>query len=254
MGKVIFITGASSGIGNACAYRFAAQDNVLVLCGRRADRLQELVRDLEGNFQIRAIALSFDVRNREEVAAQISQLPEELQAPDVLINNAGLALGLDSFATGNQDAWDTMIETNVKGLLNITRALVPQMVARKSGHIINIGSIAGREAYPNGNIYCATKAAVDSLTKSMRIDLLPYGIKVTQIAPGAVETEFSTVRFLGDQEKAKAVYNGFEPLHAKDVADVVHYAASLPAHVNINDLLLMPTAQASAAIIHRENQ
>jgi NADP-dependent 3-hydroxy acid dehydrogenase YdfG len=254
MGKIIFITGASSGIGKACAYKFAEHDNTLILCGRRADRLEEMVRDLEDNFQTRAIALSFDVRNREEVATKISQLPGELQAPDVLINNAGLALGLDSVVTGNLEAWDTMVDTNIKGLLYITRALVPQMVARKSGHIINIGSIAGKEAYPNGNIYCATKAAVDSLTKSMRIDLLPYGIKVTQVAPGAVETEFSTVRFLGDQERAKAVYNGFEPLHAEDVAEVVHYAASLPAHVNINDLLLMPTAQASAAIIHRDNQ
>lgn len=254
MGKIVFITGASSGIGKACAYRFAEQDNILILCGRRADRLEEMVCDLEGNFQTRAIALAFDVRNREEVSAIISQLPEELQAPDVLINNAGLALGLDSVATGNQDAWDTMIDTNIKGLLYVTRRLVPQMVARKSGHIINIGSIAGKEAYPNGNIYCATKAAVDSLTKSMRIDLLPYGIKVTQVAPGAVETEFSTVRFLGDQERAKAVYSGFEPLRAEDVAEIVHYTASLPAHVNINDLLLMPTAQASAAIIHRDNQ
>ncbi len=254
MGKIIFITGASSGIGKACAYRFAETDNTLVLCGRRADRLEEMVRDLEDNFHTRAIALSFDVRNREEVAAKISQLPKELQAPDVLINSAGLALGLDSIATGNLKAWDTMIDTNIRGLLYITRALVPQMVARKYGHIINIGSIAGKEAYPNGNIYCATKAAVDSLTKSMRIDLLPFGIKVTQIAPGAVETEFSTVRFFGDQEKAKSVYNGFEPLHPEDVAEVIHYTASLPAHVNINDLLLMPAAQASATIIHRDIQ
>ena len=252
MGKIIFITGATSGIGQACAYRFAGKGNTLILTGRRAERLEELVHDLEKNYNTRAIALCFDVRNKDEVVEQISLLPIDDLTPDVLINNAGLALGLGPVGEGNSDQWETMIDTNVKGVLNITRVLAPLMMKRKSGHIINIGSIAGKEAYANGNVYCATKAAVDSLTKSMRIDLLPFGIKVTQIAPGAVETEFSNVRFGGDDERAKSVYNGFTPLQAKDVAEVIHYVASLPAHVNINDLLLMPTAQASATIIHRD--
>ena len=252
MGKIIFITGATSGIGKACAYRFAEQGNTLILTGRRAERLDDLVRDLEENHKTQAIALCFDVRNIEEVVEQINLLPIGLRTPDVLINNAGLALGLGPVGEGNPDEWETMIDTNLKGLLNVTLTLAPLMMERKSGHIINIGSIAGREAYANGNVYCATKAAVDSLTKSMRIDLLPYGIKVTQIAPGAVETEFSSVRFGGDEVRAKSVYKGFVPLQAEDVADVIHYAASLPAHVNINDLLLMPAAQASATIIQRD--
>lgn len=252
MGKIIFITGATSGIGKACAYRFAEEGNTLILTGRRAERLDDLVRDLEENYNTRAIALCFDVRNKDEVVEQISLLPIEVLTPDVLINNAGLALGLGSIGEGNSDEWETMIDTNLKGLLNVTRVLSPLMMKRKSGHIINIGSIAGKEAYANGNVYCATKAAVDSLTKSMRIDLVPFGIKVTQIAPGAVETEFSNVRFKGDDQRAKSVYKGFIPLQAEDVAGVIHYVASLPAHVNINDLLLMPTAQASATIIHRD--
>lgn len=252
MGKIIFITGATSGIGKACAYRFAEEGNTLILTGRRAERLDDLVRDLEENYDTRAIALCFDVRNKDEVVEQISQLPIEVLTPDVLINNAGLALGLGSIGEGNSDEWETMIDTNLKGLLNVTRVLSPLMMKRKSGHIINIGSIAGKEAYANGNVYCATKAAVDSLTKSMRIDLVLFGIKVTQIAPGAVETEFSNVRFKGDDQRAKSVYKGFMPLQAEDVAGVIHYVASLPAHVNINDLLLMPTAQASATIIHRD--
>ncbi len=252
MGKIIFITGATSGIGKACAYRFAEKGNTLILTGRRAERLEELVLDLEKNYNTKAFALCFDVRNRDEVAAQINLLPLDIRTPDVLINNAGLALGLGSVGEGDPDQWETMIDTNLKGILNITRTLAPLMMERKSGHIINLGSIAGKEAYANGNVYCATKAAVDSLTKSMRIDLLPFGIKVTQIAPGAVETEFSSVRFGGDEVRAKSVYKGFVPLQAEDVAGVIHYVASLPTHVNINDLLLMPTAQASATIIHRD--
>ena len=253
MGKIIFITGATSGIGRACAYRFAGDGNTLILTGRRAEKLDELARDLEKIHDTLAIALCFDVRYREEVVEQINSLPIEARTPDVLINNAGLALGLGPVSEGNLDEWEIMIDTNITGLLNVTRVLAPLMVKRKSGHIINIGSIAGKESYANGNVYCATKAAVDSLTKSMRIDLLPFGIKVTQIAPGAVETEFSTVRFGGNEERAKSVYAGFKPLQAEDVAGVIHYAASLPAHVNINDLLLMPTAQASATLIHRDN-
>ena len=253
MGKIIFITGATSGIGKACAYRFAEQGNTLILTGRRAERLEELVRDLKEKHNTKAIALCFDVRNRDEVVEEINQLPVELRTPDVLINNAGLALGMGPVGEGNPDEWETMIDTNLKGLLNVTRALAPLMMERKSGHIINIGSIAGKEAYANGNVYCATKAAVDSLTKSMRIDFLPFGIKVTQISPGAVETEFSSVRFGGDEKRAKSVYTGFVPLQAEDVAGVIYYAASLPKHVNINDMLIMPTAQASATVFHRNS-
>lgn len=253
MGKTIFITGASSGIGKACAYKFAEKGNTLIITGRRAEKLNDLARELQEKTGARIIVLAFDVRNRQEVANAVNQLSAEHKAPDILINNAGLALGLGPIETGNQDEWETMIDTNIKGLLNITKVLIPYMIERKSGHILNIGSIAGREVYMNGNVYCATKAAVDSISKAMRIDLLPHGIKVTQIAPGAVETEFSQVRFGGDETRAKAVYNGFEPLHPEDVAEVIHYATSLPAHVNINDLLLMPTAQASATIIQRNS-
>jgi NADP-dependent 3-hydroxy acid dehydrogenase YdfG len=251
MGKTIFITGATSGIGRACAMRFAHDNNTLIITGRREERLKELSDQLKETFNGKIVPLVFDIRNQDEVVAAVDSLPPDIKAPDVLINNAGLALGLETIDKGNTQQWDTMIDTNVKGLLYITKALVPGMIERKTGHIINIGSIAGRETYLNGNVYCASKAAVDSLSKAMRIDLLPHGIKVTQIAPGAVETEFSNVRFSGDNERAKAVYKGFEPLHPEDVADVVHYAATLPPHVNINDLLLMPAAQASAGLIQR---
>lgn len=252
MGKTVFITGASSGIGKACALRFAENGNTLIITGRKIEKLDKLALELKAKSVSRVIVLAFDVRKREEVVHAVNQLGEMHKAPDILINNAGLALGLDPVHTGNQDDWDTMIDTNIKGLLNVTKALIPFMTEKKSGHIINLGSIAGREVYQNGNVYCATKAAVDSITKAMRIDLLPHGIKVTQIAPGAVETGFSKVRFGGDDERAKAVYRGFEPLRPEDVAEVIHYATSLPAHVNINDLLLMPFAQASAAIIQRK--
>lgn len=253
MKKVVFITGASSGIGRACAYRFAADNFNLVLTGRRADRLQALADELKGKYKIAAFPLPMDVRNQAEVETAIAGLPPAFSEPDILINNAGLALGLSPLHEGNPEHWDTMIDTNIKGVLYVTKALLPGMVRRGSGHVINIGSIAGREAYANGNVYCATKAAVDSLTKSLRMEMLPYGIKVTQIAPGAVETEFSEVRFLGDTDRAKSVYKGFEPLHDVDVANVVHYTATLPAHVNINDLLLMPTAQAAGGMIHRKS-
>lgn len=251
MGKTIFITGATSGIGRACAMRFAHDNNTLIITGRREERLKVLSDQLKETFNGRIVPLVFDIRNQDEVIAAVDSLPPDIKAPDVLINNAGLALGLETIDKGNTQQWDTMIDTNVKGLLYITKALVAGMIERKTGHIVNIGSIAGRETYLNGNVYCASKAAVDSLSKAMRIDLLPHGIKVTQIAPGAVETEFSNVRFSGDNERAKSVYRGFEPLHPEDVADVVHYAANLPPHVNINDLLLMPSAQASAGLIHR---
>ena len=252
MEKVVFITGASSGIGHSCAFKFAENGFNLIITGRRTDRLTQLAGELTQKFGIKVHALSFDVTDSAKVKSAIDGLPFDFKKIDVLINNAGLALGLDPLNEGNPGHWNTMIDTNIKGLLNVSHAIIPGMVERKSGHIINIGSIAGREAYGKGNVYCATKAAVDSLTKGMRICLLPYGIKVTQIAPGAVETEFSLVRFEGDDKRASSVYDGFEPLHPQDVAGVVYYTATLPAHVNINDLLLMPAAQASASIIHRK--
>ncbi|NTW25203.1 MAG: SDR family oxidoreductase [Lentimicrobium sp.] len=251
MDKVVFVTGATSGIGKSCAFRFAASGYKVIIAGRRSDRLAIIEAALKSEFSTDVFSLMLDVTNRENVDQAIGSLPEKFRKIDVLINNAGLALGLEPLHEGNPVEWDRMIDTNVKGLLNVSHAVIPLMISQGKGHIINIGSIAGREAYAKGNVYCATKAAVDSLSKTMRMDLLPYGIKVTQIAPGAVETEFSIVRFNGDEQRANAVYKGFEPLHPEDVADVVHYAASLPAHVNINDLLLMPTAQAAATQIYR---
>jgi len=252
MNKTIVISGATSGIGASCAHVFAKENYRLILCGRRQDRLNKLVETLTNQYGPHFMALCFDVRNHEGVYNAIQSLPKEWKNIDILINNAGLARGLSTIQEGNTGYWDQMIDTNIKGLLYLTRAIVPGMVERQSGHIINIGSIAGREAYPNGNVYCATKAAVDSLSKSMRIDLLPHGIKVTQIAPGAAETEFSMVRFDGDAEKAANVYKGFQPLTPDDVADAVRYVATLPAHVNVNDMLLMPTAQASAGIFNKK--
>lgn len=252
MNKIVFVTGATSGIGRSCVFRFAESGYDIIMSGRREDRLHEIEADLKTKFSIRVLSLIMDVTHRESVEKIIKNIPESFKHIDVLVNNAGLALGLESFESGNPVDWDRMLDTNVKGLLNVSQAVVKYMISQGSGHIINIGSIAGREVYAKGNIYCATKAAVDSLSKGMRIDLLPYGIRVTQIAPGAVETEFSMVRFNGDEEKARKVYDGFEPLHPDDVAEVVHYAASLPPHININDLLLMPTAQAAATQILRK--
>ncbi|MBU1013089.1 MAG: SDR family oxidoreductase [Bacteroidetes bacterium] len=248
--KTALITGATSGIGKACAIKFAQNNYKLILTGRRDDRLQQLKTELTKNFKVEITTLTFDVRKREEVKSAIATLNG--QTIDVLINNAGLAAGLDPIQSGSMDDWDQMIDTNVKGLLYITRNVAPMMIEKKSGHIINIGSIAGREVYPKGNVYCASKHAVDALTKGMRIDLLESGIKVTQIAPGAVETEFSMVRFKGNQQTADNVYKGFEPLHPEDIADVAFYVTTLPAHVNINDLLIMPTAQANGTTINRK--
>lgn len=252
MGKSVFITGASSGIGRSCALRFAETGAELILTARRHDRLQALAEQIRNTYQTTVYTLSFDVTHAGEMQSAIESLPRHLRCPDILINNAGLALGLKPFHEASYDHWDTMIDTNVKGLLNLSRFISPMMVQRGSGHIINIGSIAGKEVYPNGNIYCATKAAVDSLTKAMRIDLLPYGIRVSQVAPGAVETEFSVVRFEGDEERAKSVYAGYKPLSAGDVADVVLWVAQQPPHVNISDVLVMPAAQASASIFHKK--
>lgn len=253
MQKTVLITGATSGIGRSCAHRFAKEGHKIIITGRRKERLESIADELKSQYQSQVSILSFDVTKREQVIKAISILPEEFRFIDVLVNNAGLALGLKPIHEGEPEQWETMIDTNIKGLLFVTHAVVPLMVENGRGHVINIGSIAGREAYSSGNVYCATKAAVDSLTKAMRIDLVTKNIKVTQVAPGAVETEFSMVRFSGDEAAAKAVYQGFNPLTPDDVAEVVHYVTTLPPHVNINDLLIMPAAQASASIIHRRN-
>ena len=252
MPKIALITGATAGIGEACARLFASQSYDLILTGRRKDRLDHLSAELSSSFNVQVRTIELDVRNKKDVESQLQALPEEWKQVDVLINNAGLSQGLDPIHEGNTDDWDTMIDTNVKGLLYITRAVSPWMVKRKQGHIVNLGSIAGKETYANGNVYCATKHAVDSLNKGMRIDLLPYGIRVTGIHPGAVETEFSEVRFKGDTERAKKVYQGYEPLVASDIANAIWYAVSAPAHVNINDLVIMPKAQAGAYYWHKD--
>ena len=251
MAKIALITGATSGIGEACAHLFAREGYHLVLTGRRLDRLEKLAKKLNNKFNIEIAVSSFDVRDREQVAANLESLPAKWKKVNVLINNAGLSQGLDPINKGNLDDWDTMIDTNIKGLLYVSRIVSNWMIEGKHGHIINIGSIAGKEVYANGNVYCATKHAVDALNKGMRIDLLPHGIKVTAVHPGAVETEFSEVRFKGDKERAKKVYDGFEPLVADDIAETIWFAVSRPAHVNINELIVMPTAQANAATIFR---
>lgn len=249
--KIALITGATAGFGEACAERFAKEGYHLVITGRRAERLQELQQQLEQEYKVRVKTLTFDVRNKEAVQTALGSLEEEWRAVDVLVNNAGLALDLSTIDEGNTDDWDTMMDTNVKGLLYVSRVVIPWMRARKQGHIINIGSTAAKTVYAKGNVYCASKAAVDALSQGMRIDLLPHNIKVTAVHPGAAETEFSLVRFKGDASKAKDVYKGFTPLSGKDVADVVFYCCSLPAHVCINDLVVTPTAQANAYYIHR---
>jgi len=244
MNKIIMITGATSGFGKAIAIKFAGNGYDVILTGRRKERLDKLEKELLTFGKIRVLALNFDVRKKDEVAAVIGNLPKEWKAIDILVNNAGLAVGLDHIDTGNLEDWDRMIDTNVKGLLYVTRAVAPLMVARNSGHIFNIGSIAGKENYENGNVYCASKSAVDSLSRSMRIDLLKNNIKVTHIAPGMAVTEFSLVRFKGDKEKADTVYKGIVALTAGDIADAIYYCATLPAHVCINDLVITPTQQA----------
>lgn len=249
--KTILITGASSGIGEACAHVFAKNKCRVILTARRGEKLKQVKQTLEKEYQVEVLDLVFDVRNRSEVENALNALPENWKNIDVLINNAGLSLGLDPIQNGDVDDWETMIDTNVKGLLFVSKVISNIMIKNGQGHIINIGSIAGKESYLNGNVYCSTKAAVDSLTKSMRIDLLSHGIRVTGIHPGAVETEFSIVRFKGDVERANNVYKGFEPLHPEDIADVVYFSATRPAHVNINDMLVMPTAQANATTFNK---
>lgn len=248
MKKTVLVTGATAGIGKAIAERFAKEGHRVIITGRRKERLENLSKALTAQFDVDAYPLTFDIRDRKQVKEALATLPEKWQKIDVLINNAGLAAGLNPIHEGRIDDWEQMIDTNVKGLLYISREVMPQMAERKSGHIINIGSTAGRETYPKGNVYCATKYAVDSLSKAMRTDLLPYGIKVTQIRPGLVETEFSLVRFKGDAEKAANTYKGFQPLKGEDIAEVTYYCTTLPAHVTVNDIEVTPTAQANSFI------
>ena len=246
MKRIVFITGATSGFGEACAHIFAANGYSLILNGRRTERLVTLEAALAGKYGAECLLLPFDVQSQEAVFNTVGSLPQAWQAIDVLINNAGLALGRELFDEASLSDWNTMIDTNVKGLLYVSKAILPLMIRRKKGHIINIGSIAGKEVYERGNVYCASKHAVDALTQAMRIDLLQHRIKVTAIHPGAAETEFSLVRFKGAADTAKRIYDGFQPLSAEDVAGVVYYTTTLPPHVCINDLVLTCTQQASA--------
>lgn len=251
--KTAIITGASSGIGKACAETFAKGGWQLLLVARRQEKLMALKDALWQQFQTKVHVLKGDVQLPETATKLADYLTLHAISPDLLINNAGLAAGLNPIHEGSLNDWEQMIDTNLKGLLYITRAVAPLMVAQGSGHIINLGSIAGKEAYPKGNVYCATKHAVDGLTRAMRLDLFAQGIRVTQIAPGAVETEFSNVRFHGDDQRAALVYKGFTPLTANDIADAIWYCANVPPHVSIHDLVIMPAAQAAASVIHRKD-
>lgn len=246
------ITGATSGFGKAIAEKFAKNGYNIIITGRRKERLADLEKELLSYGKIKVLSLKFDVRKQQEVSSVIENLPAEWKSIDILVNNAGLAVGLAHIDSGIIDDWDRMIDTNVKGLLYVTRAVAPLMVTRNTGHIFNIGSIAGKEAYENGNVYCASKSAVDSLSRSMRIDLLKNNIRVTHIAPGMATTEFSIVRFKGDEKKANSVYEGIEALTAGDIADAIYYCATLPAHVCINDLVITPTQQASVNHSYRK--
>jgi 3-hydroxy acid dehydrogenase/malonic semialdehyde reductase len=250
--KIVFITGATAGFGKAIAYKFAQHGYDLIITGRRKERLSEIEKELTEQYSCKVISLNFDVRDSEMVSKEINSLPHDFKKIDILINNAGLAAGLALIQDGDIKDWDTMIDTNVKGLLYVSRIIMPWMIANGSGHIINISSIAGKEAYLKGNIYCATKFAVDAITKSMRIDLLEKGIKVTSIDPGAAETEFSLVRYKGDVAKAKRPYEGYEPLQAEDIAEIVFFAATRPPHVVLNDIVVTPLAQANTSYIFKK--
>lgn len=250
MRKIALITGATSGIGLATAELFAKNEINLILCGRRKNRLEALKDRLSKHTQVHT--LNFDIRDKVAVFDAIESLPKDFSDINILINNAGNAHGLDSFEEGSLEDWDAMLDINVKGLLYVTKAILPKMVQRKAGHIINIGSIAGKEIYPKGNVYCASKYAVDAINKSMQVDLNPYGIRVGAVNPGAVETEFSNVRFKGDDQRAEDVYVGFQPLRPEDIADIIHFVITRPYHVNIADLVVLPTAQASANLIKKE--
>ena len=251
MNKVVLITGATSGIGLACARKFAKNGDRIILTGRNEKRLSEIQKELIGE-GAEVLTLVFDVRNREEAIRQMSELPKEWQDIDVLVNNAGLALGLEPEQDGNMDDWETMIDTNIKGLLTMTRLVVPRMVKRNSGHIINVGSIAGDAAYAGGNVYCATKAAVKAITDGLRIDVAHTSIRVTNLKPGLVETNFSNTRFHGDTERAAKVYEGIKPLTGDDIADVAVYVANAPEHVQIAEVTILATHQASVSVIKRE--
>jgi 3-hydroxy acid dehydrogenase/malonic semialdehyde reductase len=247
--KIALITGATSGIGKASAITLAKMGFDIIATGRRKDRLDELEKELPAG--IRYYPLVFDVRDREKVGEILGNLPADWASVDVLINNAGNAHGLDPIQTGNLDDWDAMMDINVKGLLYVSKAIIPGMTERKSGIIINIGSIAGKEVYPNGNVYCGSKHAVDAITKGMRMDLNPFGIKVIGIHPGLVETEFSLVRFKGDEKRAETVYQGYEPLLAQDIADIVEFVVNRPPHVVLADIVVLPTAQAAATLVKK---
>lgn len=251
MNNIVLITGATSGIGKACAEKFAAAKHDLIITGRRNERLAELKQQLESAHQINVLPLCFDVQDKDAVFASIGNLPSAWQSIAILINNAGLALGRDYFEDADINDWETMLNTNVHGLLYVTRAVLPFMIAQKKGHIVNMGSVAGKEVYEKGNGYCASKFAVDALNRAMRIDLLKHNIKVTGIHPGAVETEFSLVRYKGDAATAAATYNGITPLSGADIAETIFYCCHLPAHVCINDLVITPTQQADAFYFNR---
>ena len=251
MNKIVLITGATSGIGKACAEKFAAEKFNVIITGRRQEKLTQLKTELEKEHGIEVLPLCFDVQNRQAVDKAISEIPQPWQKIEVLINNAGLALGRDSFEDADIDDWDTMLNSNVHGLLYVSKAVLPFMLEQKKGHIVNMGSVAGKEVYEKGNAYCASKFAVDAITKAMRIDLLKNNIKVTGIHPGAVETEFSLVRFKGAEAAANATYKGLTPLTAEDIADTVFYCVNLPAHVCINDLVITCTQQAGTYYFHK---
>ena len=249
------ITGATSGIGRATARILAQDGHHLILTGRRRERLEALRDELTHDYpKCHVLTLTFDVRRRDAVDEAIASLPEDWRAIDALVNNAGLAVGLEPLHEGDPDDWERMIDTNIKGLLYVTRAIAPGMADRRAGHIVNLGSIAGREVYPGGAVYCATKHAVRALSQGMRQDLLPYGIRVSLICPGAVETEFSLVRFKGDNQRAASVYDGYTPLTADDIARTIRFALTAPAHVDLQDILVMPTAQADARTVHRRGK
>jgi 3-hydroxy acid dehydrogenase / malonic semialdehyde reductase len=250
---LVLVTGATSGIGKSTAQLFAKNGYDIIISGRRKERLESVSKELQATYKVKVLTLCFDVRNFSEVENAIKSIPAEFNNIDILVNNAGLAAGLSAIQSGDLSHWERMIDTNIKGLLYMTREVCKGMIERKKGHIVNIGSIAGKEVYANGNVYCATKHAVDALNKGMRIDLLPHHIKVTAVNPGMVETEFSIVRFDGDEEKAKSVYNGMQPLKPEDIAETIYWVATRPAHVNINDVIIMPSVQASATNVIRES-
>ena len=250
--KTVLITGASSGIGKACAYAFAKEGANIIIGARRVERLEKIKKEIEDKYSVKVLAIKLDVTNRAEVISSIAGLNDEWKNIDILVNNAGLGRGLNKLYEDNPEGWDEMIDTNVKGLLIVTKEVVKGMIERKDGHVINIGSIAGHQAYPGGSVYCATKHAVRAITESLRMETLEHKIRVSTVDPGMVETEFSDIRFYGDKERAKNVYKGLDPLTGDDIAETVLFCATRPKHVNINEIIVMPSAQATAMIAHRE--